>query len=257
LVRLGDQIKAGQVLGRLEDREIRAEVELLTADAESEVEIRVSEAKLDQASAKLARTQSLQKRDPKFVSIEAYNVDLTEKRTAELGVEEALHRHRLAQLKLRQAQARVQDREFICSHDGIVVSIAKRPGESVNLGETVYQVVNPERIKVIGELDVVNAWRVRKGQAVRVSPDIPGSDLSIQQEVFSGRIAFVDPQIDSETQTCKVVAEIPNRNGLIRSGLEARMEIYPERVANAKSPLDSHTKSELRQIAPSSSPGKP
>src|SRR5438094_146716 len=85
LVRLGDQTKAGQVLGRLEDREIRAEVELLTADAESDVEIRVSKAKLDLASAKLERTESLRRRDRNLVSIEAYNVDLTEKQTAELG----------------------------------------------------------------------------------------------------------------------------------------------------------------------------
>ena len=34
-----------------------------------------------------------------------------------------------------------------------------------------------------------------------------------------------DTVIDAKTQTCKVVAEVDNREGMLRAGLAARMEI--------------------------------
>jgi len=36
------------------------------------------------------------------------------------------------------------------------------------------------------------------------------------------------------TRTCKVIAEVENRDGLLRSGLDARMEIMPMDDASAK-----------------------
>src|SRR4051794_9178052 len=48
LVRPGDRVKAGQVLGRLQDQEARAELDLRAAEAESDVSIRLSQAKYDQ-----------------------------------------------------------------------------------------------------------------------------------------------------------------------------------------------------------------
>ena len=69
---------------------------------------------------------------------------------------------------------------------------------------------------------------------VRVMPEVEGDDLPIEREVFDGRISFVDSEIDPATRTCRVFAEVENRGGLLRSGLECRMEIdqrpHPEPV---------------------------
>jgi multidrug efflux pump subunit AcrA (membrane-fusion protein) len=67
---------------------------------------------------------------------------------------------------------------------------------------------------------------VRKGQEIRVTPEIDGDDLPVENETFMGRIVFVDSRIDPTTRTCKVVAEVRNRDLLLASGLEARMEIF-------------------------------
>ena len=88
-----------------------------------------------------------------------------------------------------------------------------------------YKVVDVDRIRVIGFLDVGDAWRVRQGQAVRIVPELEGSDLPIEREVFEGKITFVDSEIDPKARTCRVFAEVENRGGLLRSGLECRMEI--------------------------------
>ena len=47
LVQAGDRVNAGQVLGRIQDREARAEMELRRVQAESDIEVRLNEAKHD------------------------------------------------------------------------------------------------------------------------------------------------------------------------------------------------------------------
>src|SRR4051812_41675596 len=43
LVRRGDRVKGGQVLGRVMDRDVRAEFDLRAAQAENDIDVRVSE----------------------------------------------------------------------------------------------------------------------------------------------------------------------------------------------------------------------
>ena len=52
-VQLGDRVKAGQLLGRLVDKENRAEMEMRRIEAESDLGIRVAEANYAYATAKL------------------------------------------------------------------------------------------------------------------------------------------------------------------------------------------------------------
>ncbi len=233
LVKPGDRVKAGQVLGRLYDSDLRIDLELKAAEAENDLEIRVSESRSALASSKLKAAESLNRR--KVVSLEDLKSQMIEAETAVLVVDAAKHRRRLARLALRQAEATLRAREIVVPHDGIIVAVLKNLGESVGPAEPAFRVVDVDRVRVTGSLDIADAWRAHAGQAVRVSPDIPGVDLAVEREVFVGRVEFVDSQINPDTQTCKVVAIVENRESLLRSGLEARVEILPVvDVANAE-----------------------
>jgi len=197
LVELGDAVKAGQLLGRLQDIE-------------------------QQALEKVAKAR--------------YNLAATRVRTAEpLIASRAISKDEFDILKgsmetelnsVEAAWAAVKIRQLISPHDGVVVGIFKNQGESVNYtSDPVFRVVNTDLLRVTGYLDVTDAWRVQPGQSVRVSPEAPTVNLPIKGEVFDGRVVFVDSEIDPKTQTCRVIAEVINRNNLLRSGLEARMEI--------------------------------
>ena len=109
----------------------------------------------------------------------------------------------------------------------MVVDILKYPGESVTETEVVIKVVGVDRLRVTGFLNVADLLRVKLGQPVRVAVDVAGEDLPIEHETFTGRVDFIDSQIDPATRTCKVIAEVSNRDGILRSGFEARMEILP------------------------------
>jgi RND family efflux transporter MFP subunit len=230
-VRQGDRVEAGQVLGRVMDRDIRAELELRKAEAENNIEVRVSEARSIEASHRLQRSEALLKRS--FLSAEEVKTHENEAVTARLQVEQSKHRLRLAEIQRQQAEALLHAREYVAPHDGVVVEVRRERGEAVSTLEPVFQVVDVDTIKVTGFVNLGDFWRVKGGQAVRVSPDIDGDELPVEREVFVGRIVFVDRRIDPTTRTCKVVAEVANRDLLLASGLEARMEIFLETPPDA------------------------
>jgi RND family efflux transporter MFP subunit len=225
LVELGDKVKAGQVLGRLQDKEQRAEMERSKFEAESVASVRTAESRYT-----LARTRHRYARDlfqRNAAGKQEYEIAQQEEETARLALEEAKVGHHLAELRYRLAEAAVHNREIVSPHDGVVVQIMKRAGEGVSAlaRDPLFRVVNTELLRVTGNLDAGDAWRVRPGQSVRVAPEAAGPALPIQSETFTGKVVFVDSEIDPRTRTCRVVAEVENRKGLLRAGLELRMEI--------------------------------
>lgn len=234
LVAPGDRVKAGQVLGRIRDDDLRAELKLRELEAGSDVEIRLSEAKNAQAAIKLRTTQSLVRRNA--VSVEEYSLQKMEAEAASIAVEQAKHSRELAKIRLQQAQAQLRAREFVSPHDGVVIAILKRMGEPVAPNEPVFKVVDTARLQITGQVDITDSWQLRIGQSVRVVPEISGADLPVEREVFAGRIVFIDTHIDPMTQTCKVLVHVDNRGALLRAGLETRMEIDPRASADVKPP---------------------
>jgi cobalt-zinc-cadmium efflux system membrane fusion protein len=245
LVRPGDRVKGGQVLGRLFDSELRAELELRRAEAENDTDIRLGEAKLALALSKLKASEALSKRN--LISAEELTTHKLDAQSATLEIEAARHKRHFAGLASRQVEAMISSREFLSPHDGIVVMVFKRKGESIAPNESVLRLVGSETVRVTGYLDIGDAWRIKAGQQVRVKPEISGAELPIEEEVFIGQVDYVDPEINPETQTCKVVAIVENKGALLRAGLEARMEIIPEGTTAdlgdaRRTPSDSNVK---------------
>lgn len=226
LVRPGDRVKAGQVLGRLQDEEAKAEVRLREAEASSDVEVRLAEARGAQAAGKAQRTSVLVQRNA--ASREEFSLHKREAASAALEVEQARHKRRLAAIHLDRAKALLKSRELVSPHDGIVAAVVRRQGESVAPRDPIFQVTDPDRLRVVAKVDVAELARLRVGQAARVVPEIAGADLPIEREIFPGRIVYIDTRIDPETRTCRVLILTENHGGALRAGLEARVEIDPE-----------------------------
>jgi membrane fusion protein (multidrug efflux system) len=223
LVRQGDHVKANQVLGRLFDKDVRADADLFKAKCESDLAIRLCAAKHNESLAKLRASNALRLRN--MMSQEDYKLDQLDATTAELELEGAKFDARLNEIRLRNAEAIVKAREIVSPHDGIVEEVFRGQNETVSPNEPAFHVVDVSRVRVTGYVDVSNAWRVKTGQAVRVMAEIGGADLPIEDQVFAGRVVFIDRLIDKKNQTCRVVAEVANPEEQLRAGLEARMEV--------------------------------
>jgi len=225
LVQPGDRVKAGQVLGRLFNKDVLAEMEVrATALESSEIAIHQREATLEVARAKLRRAEALFSRRI-ALSAQDFQIQQLEVKNAELELKAAIQGQRIAERQLQQSKALVAAREITSPHDGVVVEIYKNTGQAITTGNPIFKVVKVDRMRVTGYLDVSDAWHVRPKQTVRVMPEHEGVDLPIEREVFEGQITFVDIEIDPKTRTCRVFAEVENRGDLLRSGLDCRMEI--------------------------------
>jgi RND family efflux transporter MFP subunit len=223
LVRPGDQVEADQPLGRLQDKEARAELEMRQAQAENDTDLRLAQARHAQALAKLKSTELLSKRS--VVSAFEVSTQRLEAGTAELAVEDARFRRRIAELEARKAQASVLSREIVAPHPGTVIAVHKRRGESVAYDEPLFHVVDPRLLRITGALDVGDIWRVRPGQPVRATLEIGGVAMEVESQAFPGRVVFIDRLVDPKSQTCKIVAEVDDIHGQLRAGLRARLEI--------------------------------
>jgi multidrug efflux pump subunit AcrA (membrane-fusion protein) len=236
-VKLGDRVKAGQVLGRLRDEDLRAELEILKAEAKNTLPIQISESQYQQALAENQNNRALERRFEGLVpKLQIRQQALvTEARRQE--VDQAEFARRIAQLRREQMEANILLRRFICPHDGVVAAIYKQPSEGLMVNEHVMRIVNTDEFFVTGMLDIADSWRVRQGLRVKVVPEVEGADVPIEEMEFSGQIIFVDTEIDPQSQTCKIVARVSNSQNMLRSGLAARMEILlPQAESAAKPP---------------------
>ena len=172
LVRPGDRVKAGQVLGRLFNKDVLAEMEVrATALESSEIAIHQREATLEVARAKLRRAEALFSRRI-ALSAQDFQIQQLEVKNAELELKAAIQGQRIAERQLQQSKALVAAREITSPHDGVVVEIYKNIGQAIMVGSPIFKVVKVDRMRVTGYLDVSDAWQRSR---VRLSASGPSS----------------------------------------------------------------------------------
>lgn len=115
---------------------------------------------------------------------------------------------------------------------GIVIEKHVAEGMYVNTGTRVYTIADLSHVWV--KLDAYEtdlAW-IRYGQQVEFfSEAYPGN-------VFTGKIAFIDPVLDFSTRTVKVRVNVPNSDGRLKPGMFVRT-VVKARVAAAGRVMDA------------------
>jgi RND family efflux transporter MFP subunit len=225
-VREGDRVKAGQVVGILFNKDMLAECDMKRAAlASAEVNVRQQEVNWALEKAKLERLERIGQRGALLVSTQEVQIQQISVKVAEYQVKEAVQDRVEAEADLTHSQAILSARNLIAPHDGVVVEILANVGEAVGVKEAILRMVDVDHVRVTGFLDAPDAWRVRRGLHVRVFPELAGGKLPIEREVFDGHISFVHSEIDPVSRTCKVFADVENREQLLRSGIDCRVEI--------------------------------
>ncbi len=231
----GDFVEAGVQVAGLKDEVARAALAVAKHKMENDVQKRFAQKASQVAQAEYEKALETNRRVPGTVpDIEVRRLKLAAERTL-LQIEQATHEMVEARLTYEQTLADLKTYRVETPFAGIVTRIYKRKGEAVRQGDPILELISTRRMRVEGYLDVRHAWTVKPGHAVRVKLDVPGEDLPVENEVFEGRIVFVDKSVQPVTRKVRVWAEVANRNDLLRAGLTATMEIFPQRsVARAR-----------------------
>ena len=111
-------------------------------------------------------------------------------------IEDAKYKKRIARIQCQELEAQIRIREIVAPHDGLIVDVYKKPGETVLAGQPVFQVVKADRLRVTAYANLSDYNRIRPGQRIEISLETDALDPEILRRTFEGRVIFVDKRID-------------------------------------------------------------
>jgi RND family efflux transporter MFP subunit len=220
-IKLGDRVRRGQTLAKIEDREIVEQVRQAEASHQvGQATIRQREADLNLAQTNVERSRNL------------YGRQLLPKQTlddAEARYTSAVAALDLARAQLAQSAARLQELRINLSHTNVVSPVdgfvARRDldiGAFASNNAPVASVVDISSLRLVANVVEKDLRAVTVGDRAAVSVDaFPG-------ETFAGRIARLSPVLDPTTRTAQMEVEIPNSQFRLKPGMYARVDLTVE-----------------------------
>ena len=224
-VDMGDPVRRGQTIARVEDREIAEQVRQAEASMEvSKATIRQREADLKVAELNFDRSKNLFERQ--LLAKQALD-------DAESRYLAAVAQVDLAKAQQAQNDARLQELRFNLNNtiiaspvDGFIGKRNVDPGAMVNTNTAIASVVDISRLKLVVNVVEKDLRMVTAGDVGIVEVDAyPG-------EKFNGRIARVAPVLDPATRTASIEIEIPNPGYRLKPGMYARITLTVEERKN-------------------------
>lgn len=223
-VREGDSIRAHQRLVQLKDDLQRAQLATLIRQADSpESDAKIVDAQLmrDFSVERYNIAVAAKRQNPDAVS----RAELLELKTAadraETRIEEAELELEVTKLKKQEAEAEWRMCTIPAPFDGIVTRVMKQPGEAVQLGDPVVEIVNPRRLKVEGYVTAAEAVPLKPGMKVRATQQAATG----QVRTCEGVLVFVDVGVEPVSQRVRIWAEVDNRDLTLQPGLLAGLSV--------------------------------
>ncbi|MDB5348444.1 MAG: czcB 4 [Schlesneria sp.] len=142
---------------------------------------------------------------------------------AVLSIEQAEHELLLNKLTAEVSRAELASYSVLAEFDGVVARIYRKKGEAVRQGDPIVEVVNTDRVRIEGRIDLADLKYAKQGAKVKVRLSIPDLDLPEEREEFSGQITFVDLISDPVTHETRIFADVRNKDNILRAGLTAEM----------------------------------
>lgn len=186
--REGVRVKKGDVLVQIDDAQYRAQV----AEAK---------ARVTQSDSENRRAQKLFKQG---VGAE------TDRDLAQANME-------INDAQLEMAKINLQKTRIVAPFDGITGLRKFSPGDYINAGTELVQLVNIDKMKVDFSIPEIHLQEVRVGQTFGISlPAFPG-------RTFVGEISAISPVIDAKGRSISVRGIVNNKEGILRPGLFAEV----------------------------------
>lgn len=217
-VKLGDSVREGQVIARVEDSEIREQVRQAEASYRvSQASIRQREADLKLAQNNLDRSRNLYERQ----LLPQQTFDDVDARYQAAAAQLDLSKAQFEQSKARLDELKITltNTQIVAPVDGFIGKRYLDPGAFASTNAPVASVVDIRTVRMVANLVERDMRRVPVGTAANVEVDAyPG-------EVFKGRVSRVAPVFDPATRTAEIEIEVPNVGYRLKPGMYSRVQL--------------------------------
>lgn len=210
----GQAVRKGQLLVRLDDTVLQAEMRQM------EAAIKEAEASLAEARSNLGRAQRLA--PGAAITEQALEQRQTLARTGEA-------RLNIARAQMEERRAKIEQTLITAPADGIVSKRAILMGAVVSPGTELVRIIRDARLEVDAEVPELDIDLVRPNQTVRI---IHG------ETIVEARVRAVAPTVDPKTRLGIVEVALPKGTPL-RPGMYARAEIQIADVVALAVPQES------------------
>ncbi len=192
LVQEGDPVQAGALLSTQDEDDLA-------------LALRAAEAQAVQAKADHDRAETL----------------LAKRSITKQAAQQAETMWQTADSQAGMARVRLKKARITAPFAGQVARRLVQPGDVINPGQPVFEVVDNRRMEIQADLPAAAAALVKPGQTIRFRA--AGFDRP-----FDGKVTQVSPSLGQDGRTLKVRMEVPNPEHTLKSGTFVEGEILGE-----------------------------
>jgi RND family efflux transporter MFP subunit len=209
-VQEGMEVKAGQVIARLDDAEARARV------AQQQAALADASARLALAKKNMANSAALLKQN--YIAQNAFDTTANAVDLAQAAVDSAR-----AQLEL--ARIALADTVIRAPLSGVVSKRHAQAGEKLAPDSPVFTIVDLKHLTLDAQVPANDIPRVKVGQDAQFKVD------GFDGHVFSGKVARINPATEAGSRAMIVYISVDNPDGLLRAGMYGKGTLTTEKSA--------------------------
>ena len=199
---MGDQVKAGQVLARIDQREYQLRLDSAQASLEQ------VQARLANAQANFRRMKELNQEH--LIAAQQYDQSSAEMRVAQADTD-------AAEKQLGIARKKLSDTDIRAPFAGSVQKRTVSLGEHVGEGMPLYELIATDPIKLRAPIPERFVPMAKVGLRIDLTVD------ARPDQVFHGTVSRIAPALDENSRTLLIEAEVPNADGMLKPGYFAHV----------------------------------
>ncbi len=239
-IKIGDRVRKGQLLVKIEDIEKKLDVERAKANklkSLAEYLINSGLEDLQESPPEEANLNQVEKIKKKYLKAigdfekgkisetafdkisDEYDKVMVSSGTLRQNIRKAHDGLSEAIIALKQAELKLSRTSIYSPFQGIVSKLTISRGENINTGQEVLKVVNLQSIYLEGFALESEIKNLKLRTQVRVKFD------SYSGEYFFGEIEAISPEVDPQNKTISIYIKIENKDNKILPGMHAEIDV--------------------------------
>ncbi|MBI2876077.1 MAG: efflux RND transporter periplasmic adaptor subunit [Candidatus Tectomicrobia bacterium] len=224
---VGDRVKAGEVVARLESNEQQARLESAQA-ALHEAEARLREARANLLEDQRREARSRQLLDEKVLSQAEYDLSRATLEAAQARVASLEAAVKTAEANLHFAEVQLDHTQIRAPFNGVITGKHAEVGEMVTAGSysgqitggAVFRLADFGSLEMEADVTEANLGKVRVGQPAEIVTD------AYPDRIYRGRLRQIVPTADRQKAVVQVRVEILDKDGRLLPEMSAQVSFF-------------------------------